>query len=176
MKRPWCVVLVLLYVLNLILAGCGNTEENSKAEQESVAAIVPSARDSGDGLKEYVPEIESTGKIRISYTGNRSTVRYITSASQLPDYEVLEAFNEEYFQTGALILVVETVSNGSVDVAISRITVDGNRASVTLSHEMRADAGTADMATWLLWAEVDRGMDCQWVLENPALKSDSAAY
>ena len=37
--------------------------------------------------------------------------------------------------------------------------------------------GTADMATWLLWTEVDTGLeDYQWTVANPALESQLSQY
>jgi hypothetical protein len=31
---------------------------------------------------------------------------------------------------------------------------------------MEGDVATTDMATWMLWAEVDKGLDCEWTLAN----------
>lgn len=119
--------------------------------------------------------IDDTGKVRIDYTVNRSSVQYITSASMLPDYEELKGYDDAYFQDHALVLVIETVSSGSAKVGIDSIFVDGVNASVVLSHEMPDGMGTADMATWLLWAEVETGLECEWSVANPAIQPKAEA-
>ena len=115
----------------------------------------------------------ATGAERIEYKQNASSVRYITRVEDLPDYEALDGYrNEEYFQTNALLVVVDTVTSGSVKVAIDSV---GN-GTVTLSKEMSGDVGTADMATWLLWAEVDQGLEEHWSVANPALKAGASTH
>ena len=108
---------------------------------------------------------------RIAYTVRQHGVTYISSGENLPGYEELSVYGEAFFKEKALILVRETVTSGSARVSIRSICLDNNVGIVTLSHEA-PKIGTSDMATWLIWAEVDRGMDgCRWVLENPALGS-----
>ena len=68
--------------------------------------------------------------------------------------------------------MVDTVTSGSVKVAIDSV---GN-GTVTLSKEMSGDAGTADMATWLLWAEVDQGMTENWTISNPGVQNNLSKY
>lgn len=106
------------------------------------------------------------GRIRIAYTGNRSYVRYITSVEELPDEAELEGYDEAFFASQALVIVVETVSSGSVELEIADIRLEGDTASVSVRRTMAGEMGTADMATWLLWAEVDRDLTCSWTLEN----------
>lgn len=117
--------------------------------------------------------VETAGKVRLPYTGNRASVQYVTAPDQLPEQEGLEAYDEAYFADHALLLIIETVGSGSVQVELDAIYVDGDTATVVLSHELPGDAGTADMATWLLWVEVDAGLSYQWTLDNPALPSDT---
>uniref|UniRef100_UPI001C9E8AF7 hypothetical protein n=1 Tax=Klebsiella pneumoniae TaxID=573 RepID=UPI001C9E8AF7 len=84
----------------------------------------------------------------------------------------LAGYDEAYFVEKALVVVYETVSSGSVQVDIASI--DGG--VVTLSHEMSGNVGTADMATWLLWAEVDAGLDYTWSVANPAVEPNTSTH
>lgn len=120
--------------------------------------------------------IGETGKVRLSYSVNYSSVKYVTSVSELPDCDGLEAFDDAYFQDHALLIVIETVSSGSVDTGIQSAMADGSSAVVTLYHETKSGVVTADMTTWLLWAEVDKGLDYSWTVSNPAVESDTSKY
>ena len=108
---------------------------------------------------------------RILYTGNRSGVTYVTDPSQLPKDEAFAGYDAEFFRSHALILVTDTVGSGSVRVSIRDITIRGNTASVTLSRTMAGNMGTADMATWRIWAEVEPGLRCSWTVANPAFRT-----
>ena len=192
MKRMMCALLVLA----LLLCGCqsaalpggetqGQTEEVTEeateeatenvtevefTENETPGVTLPMFEQetgTGNGLA-----LGDTGCVRVSYNGNVSSVRYITSAEQLPDNEALADYDEAYFAEKALIVVYETVGSGSVKVGIASVK-DG---AVTLSHDMPGDAGTADMATWLLWAEVEQGLDFTWSIANPALEPAGSQY
>ena len=111
------------------------------------------------------------GSVRIGYTGNQNSVVYVTSPEQLPAVEELKKYDADYFRTRALVLVRETVGSGSTRVSIQAISQKDQTVYVALLHES-PEVGTADMATWLLWAEVEPGLEnFQWVLANPALKS-----
>jgi hypothetical protein len=114
--------------------------------------------------------IGETGRIRVTYKGNLCSVQYVTSVDQLPDYPELRAYDDAYFQNHALLLVYETVTSGSVEVGIQDIRLEGTRGLVQLSHEMQGDAGTAVMTTWLVWAEVEAGLDYTWIVENPMVE------
>lgn len=176
MKKILCILLCAL-----LLTGCrssGGEETSGTIETEMpTIVLVPDAEftfpeapaiptmpaAAGETLA-----FENPGKVRLSYTGNRSYVKYITSVEELPDEEALQGYDEAFFETKALILVVETVSSGSVRLEIESIVTDGDTATVTLSRAMPGDVGTADMATWLLWAEVSRELDYNWILEGSA--------
>lgn len=121
--------------------------------------------------------LKKQGKLRIKYTVNRSSVQYITSADRLPNYEELAQYDDAYFEKHALLLVVESVRSGSVDTGILSVSIEEDCGAVTLYHEMpQGAANTSDMATWLLWAEVEPGLECRWSVVNPALRSATAAY
>ena len=97
----------------------------------------------------------------------------VTRVEDLPAYEALDGYrNAEYFATKALLVVVDTVTSGSVKVSIDSV---GN-GTVTLAKEMSGDVGTADMATWLLWAEVDQGLTENWSITNPGVQSNLSKY
>lgn len=184
MKRMLCIVLTL----TLLLCGCqsaamtpgetqGQTEEMTEnetemefTEMETPGVTLPIGQQealTSDGLA-----LGDTGCVRVAYDSNISSVRYITSVEQLPDNEALAAYDEAYFAEKALIVVYETVSSGSVKVGIASVK-DG---AVTLSHDMPGDVGTADMATWLLWAEVDAGLDYTWSVANPAVEPNTSTH
>ena len=60
------------------------------------------------------------------------------------------------------MLVQESVSSGSVEVGIESVSLKADHtAVVALTHQGPGEGqvGTADMATWLLWTEVDTGLE-----------------
>lgn len=198
MKRSICLFLALLLALSLMATGCRSSqesavsgsseaqntevknetfpaEEGSEPEETVTLATVPK-----DGMVIQTPEsdveIAATGAVRVDYAGNISSVRYITSVSQLPDYPELAVYDEDYFQEHALVLVLETVTNGTVAVDISGIYMNENTATVQLSHEAQGDMGTAVMTTWLVWAEVEAGLDYTWNVGNPAVEPNNQRY
>lgn len=191
MKR-WCIVLTALFLLSL-LAGCHSSAPDtpgSDVTTQTTADTSPSvSRINPDSVEVTVPKegltgetgesdiaIGATGGIRITYSGNISSVRYVTSREQLPDYPELQGYDDAYFQEHGLLLVMETVTSGGVEVGIEGISLEGDCAAVRLSHESQGDMGTAVMTTWLLWAEVAGGLDCVWEVENPAVESDTQRY
>lgn len=188
MKKAISLLLALMCFASLLSAcrsaGPGSAERPSENETSAPIDTEPSettenTQPSSDatialpGNDDIPITLGQTGKLRISYTGNRSGVRYITDPSQLPDYPELAVYDEAYFQDHALLLVTETVSSGSVNVEMQSVIVENGVATVTLDHKMPAGLGTADMTTWLLWVEVDAGLELTWNLANPALKPQS---
>lgn len=117
-------------------------------------------------------KIEDTGKKRITYTVNISSVRYVTSPAALPEYPEFASYDEAWFRSHALVIVYETVASGTVEVDIDRIVIRDGNAAVELTHEVKGGLGTADMTTWILWAEVESGLDYSWSVENPAMDSN----
>ena len=190
-------LLALVWALVLMVAGCAGEEGalplvHSAAREENhtpPSACVSSEEHSAGDAAAAAPSLEAPddpgtetpvaaeGKVRITYTGNRSSVRYITSTEALPDYPELEQFDDAYFAEHALVLVTETVNSGSVNVGIRSVNISGSTASVALYHEVPENGATTDdMAAWLLWAEVEPGLDCQWAVENPALPPDTVTH
>ena len=172
----WKGILAAGCALGLLLTGCG-VQGNDPSAQATPAG-------SGSIQEELQPqvtlgvEISAQGSARLSYNGNESTVRYVTSVSELPSYQPLSQYDDAFFQDHALVVVTESVSSGSVDVKIDSICCTDTQNSVVLYHSAPQDdqAGTNDMATWLLWAEVDRDIQGAWTVANPALTSDAETY
>lgn len=161
-----------LCVICLLFSGCKSTQQPSPETTIPATAAPPTTQTLPSAiLPNGQLALQNPGKLRISYTTKRSSVQYITSASQLPKDDAFQKYDEAFFQTKALLLVTETVGSGSVNVSIASVTISDSTATVLLSHKMPGDAGTTDMATWLLWAEVDAGLDLQWTVANPAFEN-----
>lgn len=189
MKRIGMFTLVLVYLLGLMLAGCiheGSGQSSDPAVQTTGKApdvtqvtgpdvTVPKATLGGEPEGTEI-SFQNVGKVRVAYTINRSSAQYVTSAAGVPQCEELAKYDEAYFEDHALLIVYETVGSGSVEVGISAIHAAGVAASVTLSHEMKGQVGTTDMATWLIWAEVDKDLDYRWEVANPVYKSEESKY
>ena len=189
MKCKRLLALALAAALCSVAAACGaktdepGTDPPAKTDTPTAApGGTQTVGDTGDGtVREdgsYVPG--QVNRLRLTYNGNVSSALYVTSAAQLPDYPELSAYDDAFFKDHALVLVQESVSSGSVEVGIESISLKENHAAVvTLTHQgpSEGQVGTADMATWLLWAEVDTGLeDYQWTVANPALESQLSQY
>lgn len=163
-----------------LLAGCAASGEEGLENPITVSPVEDTSRpDFGDqviGGDTSGDPVEVQGKERLTYAGVESAVRYVTSADQLPDCEALETYDDAYFETHALILVTQSVTSGSVDVSIKAIQKTETGYGVVLSYGEpgKDQAGTTDMATWLLWAETEQGQDGTWEIVNPALTPEGA--
>lgn len=183
----WKGILAAGCALGLLLTGCGVQGNDPSAQatpagsgsiqEELQPQITLGVGDSALVQGEPV-EISAQGSARLTYNGNESTVRYVTSVSELPSYQPLSQYDDAFFQDHALVVVTESVSSGSVDVKIDSICCTDTQNGVVLYHSAPQDdqAGTNDMATWLLWAEVDRDIQGAWTVANPALTSDAETY
>ena len=185
MKKMICAILALM----LLLTGCQAavtettppTETNLPTEiQEMIFPTLPESGFHSDPVLgtlegEELP-FENAGKVRLTYEGNRSYVLYVTSVEQLPAGGSWTGYDESYFETKALLIVVETLNSGSVQVDLESILVDGDTASVHIKRTMAGEVGTADMATWMLWAEVEAGLELNWTLANASLLPEGEKY
>ncbi len=183
MKKMLAIVLTLTA---LVLCGCveepiGETTTGPQSQLQTPPTTEPDPTETTLGITVVPPTrprpadvipTENTGAVRISYTIPISSVRYVTAVSQLPDNEAFAAYDETYFETGALLLVTETVSSATVQVGIETVQLAEGIATVRLLHEQLGDVGVPTMTTWLLWAEVEPGLELQWVVENPAVDSE----
>lgn len=151
----------------LLLCGCAAREE-----PETTSQLQPTGTSAA--VQEPVPTVtfSQVGSTRVDHTINISSVRYVTAASQLPANEALAAYDDEYFETGALLLIYETVTNSGIAVGIDSILVSDGVASVTLTHDNQGGVSTPVMTTYLIWAETEQGLDLKWQVENPAVESE----
>ena len=175
MKKLICMLLAFV----LVFSGCASSApiEEPTEPQETLEATETDPPEVTLHIEEKeteaTMETSATGAQRIEYKQNASSVRYVTRVEDLPPYEALDGYRTaEYFETKALLVVVDTVTSGSVKVSIESV---GN-GTVTLGKEMSGDAGTADMATWLLWAEVEQGLTDTWTVTNPGVQNKLSAY
>lgn len=184
MKKTICLILAALFLLSgcqTAVSGTTDAPETTVAPTETTVpeitepATIPQLplgpQISGDGLW-----FQNPGKTRLTYTGNRSYVRYITSFEDLPEEAAQAGYDPEFFENYALLVVVETVNSGSVQLEIESIHVSDNVASVNLKRTMSGDVGTADMATWMLWVEVEKGLTCQWTLPGATQQPEHSKY
>ena len=175
MKKLTCMFLILA----VLLCGCAPagqagdpTDPSGTLDVTEVTGPDTTLHSTESGEEDPVAVADS-GSARIEYTADISSVAYVTSIDQLPAYEALDGFrNEEFFRDHALVVVLDTVSSGSVEVSIESI----DNGTVTLARKQSGDAGTTDMATFLVWAVVERDLDYNWTVANPAVRSNVSKY
>ena len=188
MKKMICFILALM----LVLAGCqasgGGTTPPAQTdapteENQLHLATVPTLPEGtfnpgpvmGGAAGNELP-FENAGKVRLTYTDYRSYVRYVTSVDQLPAEGSWTGYDAAYFETKALLIVVETLGSGSVQLDLEAIRVDGGNASIHIKRTMSGEVGTDDMATWMLWAEVEKDLDYTWTLVNATQLPEGEKY
>jgi hypothetical protein len=182
MKKMICKLLVAL----LLLTGCQTAapaETTAPAEtspiliqEDSTVPIQTMPNLVIGGVEGEELAFCNPGKVRIGYSGDRRSVMYITDLDQLPDEEALKGYDEAFFEKSALVIVVETVGSGSVQLELESVRISDGVATVTLSRTMPGEVGTSDMATWMLWAEVDKNLDYEWVLEGGSNQPQGEKY
>ena len=195
MKKMFCIVLALLLVLTGCQTAGGETTppiettspvettlaptEGTQPQETTFPTLPESGFQPNPGIGgpegESLP-FENGGKTRLTYEGNRSYVRYVTSVEQLPAEGSWSGYDASYFETKALLIVVETLNSGAVQVELESILVAGNTASVNLKRTLDGEVGTSDMATWMLWAEVEKGLDYEWTLQNDGQRPVGELY
>lgn len=182
MKKMICAILVLMLVLTGCQAPVGETTPSTQVTEPQETAF-PTLPDIGltpvPGTNPQTGEalaFENAGKVRLNYDGNRSYVLYVTSVEQLPSGGSWTGYDAEYFETKALLIVVETLNSGSVQVDLESILVDGDTAYVHIKRTMSGEVGTADMATWMLWAEVEADLELNWALANASQLPQGEKY
>lgn len=176
MKKIICLLLAVL-----LLTGCQNpaAETTGASTQAQIPESTPAETGPDEGIaKPQKGELAfaNPGKVRVAYTGNVVDIKYITSVDQLPNEEALAGYDAEFFENHALLIVVETQSSGSVQLEIESIKVSGDTAIVDIKRTMTGEAGTTDMATWMLWAEVEKGLDYTWCIKDRALSPAGEKY
>ena len=173
MNRIWKIAVPAVCTAGVLLAGCkGGKTANTTTPGTTVGTVTAGTaattlpRDgatvpptSGFATQPTADASIEGGKLRLEYTGSRSSLTYV-------NYAELAEYDAAFFEKHALLLVVDTESSGSIQVGFASI--DPSTGTVTLSREMNGDVGTMDMATWLLWAVIDRDDSVTWSLENPS--------
>lgn len=176
-------LICMLLALALALCGCAQSAAPTEptAEQTDPAPTVEAQEIDPPEVTLHTPEKETEasvpvgamGAARVDYVKNGSYVRYITRPEDLPAYEALDGYrNDEYFAGKALLVVLDTVTSGSVKVSIGSV----GEGTVTLARQLPNGEGTDDMATWLLWAEVEQGLGTSWTITNPGVQSNLSTY
>ena len=175
MKKMICALLVLMLVLTGCQAPVGETAPASETvpAPETQETTFPTLPESGFHSDPVLGTLEgeelpfaNAGKVRLTYEGNRSYVLYVTSVDQLPKEGSWTGYDEAYFETKALLIVVETLNSGTVQVELEAIRVEGDTASVHIKRTLAGEVGTTDMATWMFWAEVPKDLTYKWTLAN----------
>lgn len=182
MKKMICFVLACM----MMLTGCQAAGGGTTPPETTLAPTVSSAEETQPQMSTFptLPEggfnpgpvlggqegdelpFENAGKVRLNYEGNRSYVRYVTSVKDLPREGSWTGYDEAYFQTKALLIVVETLNSGTVQVELEAIRVEGDTASVHIKRTLAGEVGTTDMATWMFWAEIPKDLTYKWTLAN----------
>ena len=175
MKKLTCMFLILA----VLLYGCAPAGQ--AGDPTAPSGILDATEVTGpdttlhstEGGEEDPVAVADSGSAKIDYSTDVSSVAYVTSVDKLPAYEALDGFrSEEFFRDHALVVVLDTVSSGSVEVSVESI--DGG--AVTLARKMSGDTGTTDMATFLVWAVVERDLDYSWTVANPAVRGNVSKY
>lgn len=163
--------LTLALALCLCLAGCkGTTPATTTASHPSLGEETRGEPDIGIDV-----DFEVLGSAAMHHSVNISQAKYITSASALPDREELRAYDDAWFESHSLLLIYESVSSGNVKVDVEKIKLDGTTANITLTHTPDGTLGSGVKVTWLLWLEVEKGLEYTWQVENPAMESNVSA-
>ena len=157
--------------LALLLSGCAPRPEQPIPTAEQTA---PTAEQTASPTIPTVTAVPPDGEIlfsggdrtRVDYTGQEQWARYITSPEQLPENPALESFDAEFFRENALVLVKVTMTSGSILPELEAIRCTDGCAVVFVRRTAPGGNMTDDMASWLLWARVDRDLNCQWILEG----------
>lgn len=180
MKTNKLAALLLAGAMCAITAGCtaSNQEESSMPVVSPSAAVTQKPSQSGfasggtGAVGSQSVTLSNSDKLRITYQqGAANSVTCVTSVDQLKNYEQygsdkLAAYDDSFFDSKALVLVKYTTNSGSIQISLDNATRVSDMVSVHVDAQS-SGMGTSDMATWLLWAEVDKSLgDCQWVLDG----------
>ena len=176
MKKMLCILLALMFLL-CGCTGAAQSPETTAATQETepveLEITVPTLAPNDQVPGPVIGQVEgdelafaNPAVARVNYTGNRSYIKYVTSVQELPPEGQLQGYDDAFFEKYALLVVVETVSSGSVRLELERVTVSDGTATVRIKRTMSGEVGTTDMATWMLWAQVEKGLEYNWTLAN----------
>lgn len=179
MKNKKLAALLLAAAMCTITVGCTSSpqEESSMPLTSPSAAISEKPSKSGfaggtGAVGSQSVTLEGSDKLRITYQqGAGNSVTCVSSVDELNRFglygsDKLAAYDNNFFDSKALVLVKYTVNSGSTQLSLDSATQVSNMVSVHVDAQS-SGMGTSDMASWLLWAEVDKSLsDCQWVLDG----------
>lgn len=156
-------------------------ENNTKPNKEvPMINLYPIVTDPYNTLsKDNLIKFSDGGIARITYDYNRSEAKVITNIQDLSPYNEIKElvkYDEDYFNTSSLLLIAQTTNSGSIGVSVEAIAAIDKVLKIKLGYTV-PEIGTADMATWLLWVELDKNYD-EFLGEiiNPATKPGLSAY
>lgn len=179
MKKISLIMVITMLICMFAMAGCADVQTDSTTDTKPTRPSI-SEPDVTEGTRTppaaLAPEVVilKTGKVNIPYTINVSNVRYATSVDMLPTQDEFAQFDATFFEKYALVIVTETVNSGSLEVGIESITVENGVGRVKLSHRPGGALGSGVKTAWLLWAQVEQGLEYTWEVINPALESDTS--
>ncbi len=166
---------VLLLCLSLL--GCSQPQQAPQGSAPSTAPTQPSNPGKPLPTVPTVPgaevAFENPQAAKVEYSVNISSVRYITEAGQLPNYEALKKYDAAYFETKALVVILDSVSSGAIQPNVHSITFDKGQNTVVLGRDIDSTVTIPVMTTWLIWAEVERELPGSWAIHNPSLPSNN---
>ncbi len=116
-----------------------------------------------DGVRyPIVTRIDSVGALRAYYEENRekydlSRKETVYADTAIGFADAMEAYDDAWFKTHQLLLVLVEESSGSVRHAVTKVTA-GPDAAVEIDR-LVPEVGTADMAEWHILIETDRVFD-----------------
>lgn len=154
-----------------------NTEPNKEVPMINLSPIVTDPYNTlpKDNLIKFL----EGGIARITYDYNRSQSKVLSNIQDLSPYNKINGlakYDEEYFNTSSLLLIIQTTNSGSIGVSVEAIGAIDKVLKIKLEYTV-PEIGTADMATWLIWVELDKDYD-EFIGEiiNPATKPGLSAY
>ena len=165
MKRSvFITTLAMLLALGAVLSGCGKAANANNAAQN--AGSGETGQESSAPLLEKQTVPFKASCIRVAWREHDSWPPYylFTDAKALENYYLaqkggsaedarqdISTYTDEWFKTHQLIVVPVDAGSGSVRFNVSMVTKD----SIVIERQSPM-VGTADMASWRIFIEVDR--------------------
>ena len=164
-------------LITLTIAGCGSARMENPSDKPGTRQETPAATEASAVTQE--PERASTyADYRVlaikssRYEQDAPKDYVITSMSEFESFQerypeicggkdFMETFHTEikgYFIDNTLVCHMETVGSGSIVFEITGVSFDENHAAYIEFNRIDPNgAGTCDMATWFMFAEIPNG-------------------
>lgn len=126
---------------------------------------------------EYIA-MDNENQMRKTELASMNSIECVTSMDQLKKYAwiangLLDSYEESFFEDKALVFATITVTSGSTKLSFGDAKVVNNVVLLGIKTE-RPTLGTNDMATFLLWAEMDQKYaDCTWQFADKYLQDNT---